>query len=410
MPQKPRARRYSNEDKRQSQIFTSPDGIRMQITAGNKLQHIRALARDSQITDAQFRVLVLLVDTTDEGYGDQENWGFSYLKYETLAAEVGKSESAAKRIVKELETGERESGTGTRKKIIQGKVMLDAIRSGSKGGRSNVNKYSLRTWAQFAAVEETAKGPVDVVIEPENGSVRGEKGPVFERETVRFSGPKGPAAGPDSPVPTFKPTQDSPESCRVESVPANDNLSIGDMIDQLLEVYPPDSPESRHECTSLLEAALDSGARFEQDILDAARSYRRHVDAWRGDRATKPLTRFLGCEAWKNRTWEKEMPPAGYIPECARPWPSDWRDRFWIAYGVRKNVRETERVLETVAKTEMVSFEGIQAAVRKYRRGLTDTKYIKDPVKWLADEPWRSVDQTPSRLQRSVRTRMNVAI
>jgi hypothetical protein len=61
----------------------------------------------------------------------------------------------------------------------------------------------------------------------------------------------------------------------------------------------------------------------------------------------------------------------------------DWRDQFWDAAPERKNVAATEKALIAIVKTG-VSFESILIAVRRLK-----TAFYGDPVKWLADEPWR---------------------
>ncbi|MET3989494.1 DNA-binding transcriptional regulator YhcF (GntR family) [Bradyrhizobium sp. S3.9.2] len=72
---------------------------------------------------------------------------------------------------------------------------------------------------------------------------------------------------------------------------------------------------------------------------------------------------------------------------CLADWPADWRDQFWNASPERKNVPATEKGLIAIANTG-VKFESILIAAR--RRCRTENEgYRRDPVKWLADEPWK---------------------
>lgn len=139
----------STKNKPDAPIITSPDGVKIQITAGRKLQQIRAYARDPEITDAQFRVLAVTTDRTNEGYGsDETKWGRSYANYETLGEDTAKTPSAVKRIVHELETGEREVGTGKKKQIKSCTVALTVERD-ILANLETARKKQSRNWKRF---------------------------------------------------------------------------------------------------------------------------------------------------------------------------------------------------------------------------------------------------------------------
>jgi hypothetical protein len=191
---------------------------------------------------------------------------------------------------------------------------------------------------------------------------------------------------------------------------ANDNYqSFENMLAELESVYPPGAREESQPfipgatvptVRSLLQEALDGGADF-NSIMAGVWSYRQYIEAWGGDRLPKPLRRFLSCKAWEGRNWG-DLPPAGYVPACAKPWPEDWRARFWSAFPDRSTVkfmtpakmeaerRMAEQELEKLAGTAKVSFESIEAAAKKCRCDLGDPKFAKNPVKWLSEEPWKS--------------------
>lgn len=62
-----RNNKNSNDNTAPAKVIRSPDGTEIQITAGRKLQVIRSFASDPEITDAQFRTLVCIVDRLNEG-------------------------------------------------------------------------------------------------------------------------------------------------------------------------------------------------------------------------------------------------------------------------------------------------------------------------------------------------------
>ncbi|MBR0861864.1 helix-turn-helix domain-containing protein [Bradyrhizobium diazoefficiens] len=77
-------------------------------------------------------------------------------------------------------------------------------------------------------------------------------------------------------------------------------------------------------------------------------------------------------------------------------WPEDWRDRFWNAYPMRKNIKAAEVALVSVAKAG-VKFESVLVAARRHGHEVSDRQFYKDPVKWMADEPW--LDNAKAREQ-----------
>jgi hypothetical protein len=154
MTQTDQENKNSNDNTAPAKVITSPDGTKIQITAGRKLQAIRSYASDPKITDAQFRTLVCIVDRLNEGKEgtDESRWGSAYPSYETLAEDTAKDERAVKRIVKELETGQREthSKDGV-KKLVPCKSILSVERAKDDDDRDEANRYRLKEWGAFAA-------------------------------------------------------------------------------------------------------------------------------------------------------------------------------------------------------------------------------------------------------------------
>src|SRR3954467_11957294 len=89
---------------------------------------------------------------------------------------------------------------------------------------------------------------------------------------------------------------------------------------------------------SKLKLALDDGDMFD-DILSGIASYRRHIDAWCGDRRAKPLIQFLETKMWTTRRFESDMPPTDFVPKSAKPWPDNYHARFRAEYPSRITVR-----------------------------------------------------------------------
>ncbi|MCA1498100.1 helix-turn-helix domain-containing protein [Bradyrhizobium sp. NBAIM14] len=151
MPQKTgKNNKPANDNTR---VIKTPEGVEIQITAGRKLQQIRAFARDPDISDAQFRALVCIVDRLNEGKEgtDQSLWGSAYPSPETLAADMAKDERAARRIVKELRDGQREtrSKSGVRS-FVPCKAVLSVENRKTADGHDDFNLIRLRTWEAFA--------------------------------------------------------------------------------------------------------------------------------------------------------------------------------------------------------------------------------------------------------------------
>lgn len=106
-----------------------------------------------------------------------------------------------------------------------------------------------------------------------------------------------------------------------------------------------------------------------------------------------------------------DSPPVSDRPKAGNDnrladWPEDWRDQFWNAYPVRKNTKEAEAALIAVAKAG-VKFESVLVAARRHGREVSDRQFYKDPVKWMADDPWR--DNARAREQ-SRRAQFSMAI
>jgi hypothetical protein len=160
MSQTYRKNKNSN-DTTPAKIIISPDGTKIQITAGRKLQRIRSFASDPEITDAQFRALFCIVDRLNEGKEgtDESRWGSAYPNYDTLAKDIAKDERAARRIVKELEDGQRQTRSGGVTKLVPCKSVLNVRRSKDQDERDSVNEYRLNEWGAFA-IDGSGKGAV----------------------------------------------------------------------------------------------------------------------------------------------------------------------------------------------------------------------------------------------------------
>lgn len=159
MPQKTEKNNKPANDN--TRVIKTPEGVEIQITAGRKLQQIRAFARDPEISDAQFRALVCVVDRLNEGKEgtDEALWGSAYPTPETLAKDIAKDERAVRRIVKELRDGQREtrSKRGVRS-LVACKPVLSVENRKTPDGHDDFNLIRLRSWEAFAVGAQQAGG------------------------------------------------------------------------------------------------------------------------------------------------------------------------------------------------------------------------------------------------------------
>ncbi|MBC9877730.1 helix-turn-helix domain-containing protein [Bradyrhizobium sp. INPA01-394B] len=202
--------RKSEKSKRDdAPILTTLQGEKYQITAGRKLQEMRSYCRDPEITDAQFRGLFVVIDRLNDGrVGEESRWGSAYPSYETLATDIGKDERAAKRIIKELTTGQRETRSKDKERsLVPCKAVLN-VKSAKSGKTDEVNEYRLKTLGAFAVMDESKgavteqkdAGPEGAVTEQHSGggAVTGKEGCGNLLEGVRSPVGRGAVTAPDS--------------------------------------------------------------------------------------------------------------------------------------------------------------------------------------------------------------------
>lgn len=287
------------------------------------MQFIRDLCRNEEITPIQFRILVPLVDTSNEGTdNDSSRWGKSWLSLENLAKESGCSKRAVEKNLPKLEAAG----------IV--KVWRDLDDQGrATGGKSNVNEYWLCGWNKFGAIldEENSERRSPY----ENGN--SERGTEKQRTTHRGTANAGPENGEQrSPDSTYSPHSETQPTDPTQSAPASGErgLAVGSVDD--------DRPR------------------------------------------TKPANDNLPHD-----------------------WPADWRDQFWSTYPVRKNTKAAEAALVSVAKSG-VTFEAVLTAARRYDTELHDRARCKDPVNWLADEPWKDNVKAREQARRTMRPSMGI--
>lgn len=296
MPQHNRKNKSSNDNNRPSPIITSPEGVKIQITAGRKLQAIRSFARDPEITDAQFRSIVCIVDRLNEGRGEERLWGSAYPNFETLAADIAKDVRSAKRIVKELETGQRETRSDGVKKLSPGKVVLSVQRSKDQDGKDSVNEYRLKEWGAFVVAEQFEEGAVTAPIQSGEGAVTCKEGCGDLSGRVRSPVGKGAVTAPDSThllssetPPTNSPhmapacVEREPVASIVDEVrptqPGNDNdpewPSADDAVAKFAFHYPKAVDPSK--IRNLLEEIRKDGRTKFKDILRGASHYKKET-------------------------------------------------------------------------------------------------------------------------------------
>ncbi|MCK1366432.1 helix-turn-helix domain-containing protein [Bradyrhizobium sp. 62] len=330
MPQMPEENNKPASDN--TRVIKTPEGDEIEITSGRKLQQMRAFARDPDISDAQFRALVCIVDRLNEGKEgtDQSLWGSAYPTPETLAKDIAKDERAARRIVKELRDGQREtrSKSGVRS-LVPCKAVLKVENRKTQDGHDDFNLMRLRSWGAFAVGDRKR----NVGGAP---SIAG-RSPVDKEQQAGGS----------------HLSDDGGHLSRINGSPVEDEQVTAPNSSQLLipETQPKDPPQSGSASGALVFGSIDGSG-------------------------TKPKAAN-----------DSEFQPADYN------WPDDWKDQFWKAFPVRKNVKGAEIKLISLAKAG-VPMSPILVAARRHgkelvRNGILNTGFCKNPVAWMDDEPWK---------------------
>ncbi|WP_038378648.1 helix-turn-helix domain-containing protein [Bradyrhizobium elkanii] len=166
-----KSRENNRSDYNTDPVVISPDGVHIQITAGNKWKFNRAVQRDvtGLYSRLQKDIMTILIDSTNEGFGsDRSRWGYAYPGFERLAAECGCTRRAVIENIAKLE----------QKKVLTVKRSAGKRASGKRdqgggGGRNKSNMYFLRGWNEFGRVENGDRQTVNsnhCFVETVNGA------------------------------------------------------------------------------------------------------------------------------------------------------------------------------------------------------------------------------------------------
>ncbi|WP_065752998.1 hypothetical protein [Bradyrhizobium paxllaeri] len=319
MAQIARKNKHSNDNSRPAKVITSPEGVKIQITAGRKFQTIRAFAGDPEITDAQFRALVCIVDRLDEGYSlDESRWGSAYPDFETLAKDIAKDERAAKRIVKELETGQRETRSGGVTKLVPSKAVLNVQRSKAKK-KHNVNLYRLKDWGAFA-VDASEKDAVAAPSQFGEGAVTCKEGCGDLSDGVQSPVTEGAVTAPDS---THLPTSSTHLINSPHTAPARGERMPADLAEPRFHSatraarWPHDwmdrfwesclKQEGKTATHKLLDEIRRKGQVSFDDILHGMKAYALSVKG-EDEKYIKKPANFIKEEMWKDAASFKPRP------------------------------------------------------------------------------------------------------
>ncbi|MCW2358853.1 MULTISPECIES: helix-turn-helix domain-containing protein [Bradyrhizobium] len=154
-----KSRENNRSDNNTDSVITTPDGVRIQITAGNKWKFNRAVQRDvtGLYSRLQKDIMTILIDSTNEGFGsDRSRWSYAYPGFERLAAECGCTRRAVIENIAKLE----------QKKVLTVKRSAGQRASGKKdqgggGGRNKSNMYFLHGWNEFGRLENGERETVN---------------------------------------------------------------------------------------------------------------------------------------------------------------------------------------------------------------------------------------------------------
>lgn len=286
------------------------------------MQFIRDLCRTKKITAIQFRILVPLVDTSNEGTdGDRSRWGKSWLSLESLALESGCSKRAVEKNLPKLEAAG----------IV--KVTRDLNDDGrSKGGRSNVNEYWLTGWNRFGAVKSGEEISEPGSLYDGDNSVRETgKQRMADQETANGGQENSERRAPDSTyrshleVPNqerhaasrrTRPAEDgrfkggpNPKAANENAIfrPADHNWPE-DWKEQFWQAYPDRKNVLKAEAK--LISFAKAGLRLES-ILIAARRYDRYLGPEIGF-CKDPVT-WMSDEPWKGNAKHASRPKSKVV-------------------------------------------------------------------------------------------------
>ena len=77
---------------------------------------------------------------------------------------------------------------------------------------------------------------------------------------------------------------------------------------------------------------------------------------------------------------------SGEVSRETSDWPSDFREQFWLKYPRKKAKKAAFKALDTIRKSNEVTFEKLMAAVDKIPIG--EPKFIPHPATWLNAGQW----------------------
>jgi len=319
--------------------FESPDGVRIQINrGGNKMQFVRDLCRNKKITPIQFRILVPLVDTSNEGTdNDRSRWGKSWLSLENLAKESGCSKRAVEKNLPKLEAAG----------IV--KIWRDLDGNGRPtGGKSNVNEYWLYGWNTFGAVLDEENSEQRSPFENGNSERGTEKQRTADRGTANAGPENSEQHSPDS---TYPPHSETPPT--TPSAPASSDRG-------------PAADDQSHVVSGAAKIRLAAGNDNQPTKDDDTAQYRKAAE-----------------DIWK---MFRKAPPSVH-------------DEF-------------VRLFVELAKAgEIKSSEEVRYGLRCHLSDTPETRYQKNPVKFLSERHWRTYrEETPEERHRRSRAKCNVAI
>lgn len=315
------SRKTERSKLRSNPEFESPDGVRIQINrGGNKMQFIRDLCRNKKITAIQFRMLVPLVDASNEGTDDDRSrWGKSWLSLENLAKESGCSKRAVEKNLPKLE----KAGI-----VVVARDLDDEGRS--TGGKSHVNEYWLPGWNKFGAVSQGDVNSEQRSPFEDGNSERGtEKQRTADQQTANAGRANSERRSPDSPHSPNpetqpNPTQSAPASGergpavdlnddRQPPKPANENVEIeprpydiNAMVDKFLSYYPRGGDYTK--IAEALDEIRREGKTEFKDILRGASNYKRESASTDPQWITNPEN-FLRKRLWKGYQQDHRQRP-----------------------------------------------------------------------------------------------------
>ncbi|WP_441281149.1 hypothetical protein [Tardiphaga sp. 862_B3_N1_1] len=321
------------------------------------MKFIRHMMRSTDLTFLQKVIVTVLIDLTNEGFGDDERkFGLAYPTLENLMVETGSSNGGLNKALDQL-------------------AAMDVIRIGAEkapgakkrpGGRNVCNRYWLPGWNIFGAVAACEKNS------PHIGEFGNDIAPAVDAETL----------------PSERKTVHSER--------------------ETLHAVGKNSPESGHDSTSL--PGLEHNSFTPRQLNgDNGKANARDNDKHARSDSQRAAARDHSVESMRTKDHDlatgKQLQASDNVPTDEErasqrtKWPKDYQQRFWRAYPVKRgdSRKKAFEKLDELRRTG-VAWSTLMTGVDLYAkhrhaeivRDQSNERFTAAAHTWLDDERWET--------------------